>query len=128
MTRSVVEPEQASANSERPGSYTFNAPVLNGYEGHTMTFGCVRIGDHAHIHVHSGRAALRRNGVADASMLTGFAGKLLLRWPEWILLRTILDADPRVWIAEVECPTRAMAERYASDRPPSLSPAPTEAL
>lgn len=117
-TRNLVEPEIAEYNrTGRPGGYTFNAMTPDDYEGDVLVFGCVRIGDHAHIEVESGRSIPNPHrtpaSLASPILHRGVAGKLILRWHEWELLRGILDTDPRVRIAEVENPTVKMAEKYA---------------
>lgn len=128
-TRNIVDPENAENNrTDGAGGYAFNAPILRGYEGHAIVFACVRLGDHAHIHVESGRAIVGGRETLDAQVRMGWAGKLTLRWPEWLLLCEIFDGDPRVWIAEVERPTKGMLDRYTADHAPRRSPGPAEAL
>lgn len=112
-TRNIVSAETAVANRRRPGGYTFNAFTPDDYHGTAFSFASVRIGDHAHIEVESGRAIGTPPGGAHAELRTSRAGKLILRWHEWLELRAILDADPRVRIAEVEHPTPGQVERYA---------------
>lgn len=115
MTRNIVEPETAEFNCTDglPGLWTFHAPI--DAVGPALGFEVVRIGDHAHVHVRSGRARSRRPG--DESYVTGFAGKLVLRWDEWGVLRDVLDSDPRFGIYEVENPRVGQARYYAGAKP-----------
>lgn len=46
----------------------------------------------------------------------GHAGRLILRWNEWLVMRKALDADPRYRIAEVENPTNGQIKHHLSDR------------
>ncbi len=109
-TRNVVEPEQAERNrTEGIGGYTFNAFPPDDYEGLLLVVACVRLGDHAHLEVSSGRA-----GGAPGRPTTlhyGLAGRLILRWPEWLKFRELLDTAPWVRIAEVERPTKGQLDR-----------------
>jgi hypothetical protein len=101
-TRNVVSDEQAEINRYR-GGYTFNAFPPDDYEGLVWVYGALRIGDHAHLVVHTGRQHIQRNDEPRISY--GGAGHLIVKWPEWLLMRDALDAVPFVRIAEVERPT-----------------------
>jgi hypothetical protein len=118
MSRNIVHPETAERNRTvgLPGGYTFNSYTPDDYEGITLSFGCVRIGDHAHILVESGRVLRIVAGDSCPTARTGGAGKLVLRWHEWLVLREVLDADPRIRIAEIEKPTTKMAARHAGGK------------
>jgi hypothetical protein len=121
VTRNIVPDETAERNRANGLSgYTFNALVPVDYAGPALTFEAVRIGDHAHVHVSSGRAV--PHPWPKDRITRGFAGKLVLAWPDWLLLREILDTDPRARIAEVEYPSPGVARRYAADGPEKLSP------
>lgn len=86
--------------------------------GIAITVAAVRLGDHAHIHVESGNAVEDPGLTRSAPLATrGFAGKLILRWPEWLLLRDTLAENERFHVAEVESPTPGMADRYAKAKP-----------
>lgn len=115
MSRSLVTPGTADHNRRRdpggppPGGCTFNAFPPEGYEGPILTFAAVRLGDHAHIEVRSGRWHI--NGPESARGITGQAGKLVLRWHEWAHLRDALDAGSVYRIAEVENPNAEQLAR-----------------
>jgi hypothetical protein len=98
----VVSDEQAELN-RTSGGYTFNAFPPDGYEGLVWVYGVLRIGDHAHLFVHTGRQHVQGDGTPRLSY--GGAGHLIVKWPEWLLMRTELDAIPFVRIAEMERPT-----------------------
>lgn len=112
--KNVVEPEVAELNrrGEGLGRYTYNAFPPEDYSGVLLVFAAIRLGDHAHIEVESGRQTPQPHSIHPATN-TGRAGKLILRWHEWEKLREILDAAECTRIAEVERPTPGMAARYA---------------
>lgn len=123
MTRNVVTEEQAELNRTGPtGRYTFHALIERAAVGRNgLTFAAVRVGDHAHVEVLSGR--IRRRGPdwdADWEFYEtshGGAGWLVLRWPEWIVLRDALDAgSPAVRVIEVENPRPEQAKRALEHR------------
>jgi len=112
-TRNLVSAETAerNRNGDRPGGYTFNAPTPDTYEGRIVLYSVVRLGDHAHITVETGRQ--HANGEErPPDIHRSEAGRLVLRWEDWLHLRPALDAIPWVWIAEVEQPTTRQLERY----------------
>lgn len=105
MTRNLVKPETAEENRVgRPGGYTFNTLPPDDYGGVVLVVAVVRLGDHAHLDVSSGRAV-----PGSPHLLRGGAGRLILRWHEWELLRSILEPHECVRIAEVENPTEEQA-------------------
>lgn len=118
-SRNVVADETAEANrSGKPGGYTFHSPLSEGYEGIAFTVACVRLGDHAHLDVQTGRAipqgAFGRDGYFRQPRVTrGQAGRLVLRWEEWLLLRRLLDSSTFVHVAEVENPTVGQLKHHA---------------
>lgn len=115
--RNIVEPEDAERNRAE-GGYTFHAPLDCPAGSPALTVAAVRVGDHAHVHVESGTARTRRPRENEFMAATrGFAGKLVLRWPEWLIFRDLLAADGRCHVVEVERPTPGQAERYMGDRP-----------
>lgn len=105
MTRNLIDDETAERNrTEGLGSYTFNAPLARDFEGVALTVACVRIGDHAHLDIESGRAVYQPDRISPR-IARGRAGRLILRWEEWLLLRETLAATDYVHVAEVERPT-----------------------
>lgn len=123
MTRNLVAPETAEANRDRPGFRTFNAMPPVDYDGLMMVFACVRLGDHAHVEVQSGRwlgTSPSHKGELSGSCMVGLAGRMLLRWHEWVAFRDLLDATTPYRIAEVECPTDAQLDRYVTTAPPDV--------
>lgn len=116
-SRNLVADETAERNrTEGQGGYTFNAFPPDGYEGRVIVAAAVRIGDHAHVLIDSGRNIPQRGERPD-QVHRGHAGKLILAWDDWLLLREILDADERTRIAEVERPTAGQAWRHATGQP-----------
>jgi hypothetical protein len=101
-----------------PGGYTFHAVIDPKRVGkHGLTFAAVRVGDHAHVEVLSGRIRRRGPDLSEAWDFVepsyGGAGWLILRWPEWLTLRDTLDrGSPDVRVIEVEKPTAAQARRF----------------
>jgi hypothetical protein len=114
-SRNVVDPATAEDNrTGRPGGYTFNAFIPSKYAGIGFTVACVRLGDHAHLDIFSGRHVTRFHGSDPA--FGGRAGRLVLRWPVWIKLRDeVLEPHPFIRIAEVENPTQGQLERHAGE-------------
>jgi hypothetical protein len=114
-SRNLVEPETAERNrSDPPGGYTFNAYIPSEYAGIGFTVACVRLGDHAHLDIFSGRHVTRFHGSDPA--FGGRAGRLVLRWHEWIKLRDeVLEPHPFIRIAEVENPTQSQLEHHAGE-------------
>jgi hypothetical protein len=94
-----------------PGGRTFWAPPPLDYEGRVVCFEVIRLGDHAHIEVSTGRQ--HANGPSrEPTYHKGVAGRLVFAWGDWVHLRDALDAIPWVWLAEVEEPTPAQVDRY----------------
>ena len=119
-TRNVVADETAERNRGvgLPGGYTFHAVIPTDRVGKNgLTFAAVRVGDHAHVEVLSGRIKRRGpdlGGEAWDFVETshGHAGWLVLRWSEWLVLRDALDVgSPDVRVIEVEKPTAGQAKR-----------------
>ena len=120
MTRNIVAPETAERNRTvgLPGGYTFHAVIPVDRVGKNgLTFAAVRVGEHAHVEVLSGR--IRRRG-ADLGGESwefvepsyGHAGWLILRWPEWVVLRDALtEGSSDVRVIEVEKPTAGQVRR-----------------
>lgn len=116
MSRNVVDAETAERNRTvgLPGGATFNTFPPPDYEGIGFTVAAVRIGDHAHIEVGSGRIVKGYDETDYTQILRmGRVGKLVMAWHEWEELRAILEPHEQVRIAEVEKPTVGMAKRYA---------------
>ena len=118
MTRNIVPADTAERNrTGRPGGYTFHAVIPPLRVGnHGLTFATVRIGDHAHVEVGSGRIKRRGPDLGETWELVepsyGAAGRLVLRWPEWLVLRDALDVgSPDVRVIEVENPTLGQIRR-----------------
>lgn len=121
-SRNIVDEETAEMNRTvgLGGAYTFHAiidPQRVGRPG--LTVAAVRVGDHAHVEVLSGRIRRRGPDRGEAWDFVepsyGHAGWLILRWPEWLVLRDALDVgSPDVRVIEVEKPTAAQARRHLS--------------
>lgn len=117
MSRNLVVPKDAE-RGRRQGGYTFNAFPPDDYNGLILVFACVRLGDHAHVETQSGR--WRSSGPSRPNGICGLAGRMVLRWPEWIHLRHHLDEHTPYRIAEVEKPTRGQLDRYVTTAPPDV--------
>lgn len=120
MTRNLVSAETAEQNRER-GGLTFNAFPPDGYVGLMMIFAAVRLGDHAHVEIQSGRWSdfkdlQRSSNTGNCSC--GLAGRIVIRWHEWVAWRDLMDATTPYRLAEVERPTQAMLDRYVTAAPP----------
>ncbi len=118
-TRNLVSHDQAEQNRST-GGLTFNAMPPVDYDGPMMVFAAIRLGDHAHVEVQSGRwlgtepsHRDRNSGCANV----GLAGRIVLRWHEWVVWRDVMDATTPYRIAEVERPTDAMLDRYVTTAP-----------
>lgn len=111
-TRNTLDPEAVVWNrGDPPGRWTFNAPPPDDYEGRIVCFETLRLGDHAHIEVSTGRQ--HNNGAPRTPTYhKGEAGKLIFAWEDWLHFRAALDAIPWCWIAEVEHPTPGQLDRY----------------
>lgn len=117
--RNLVAPDTAQQN-RKTGGLTFNAMPPDDYDGLMMIFAAVRLGDHAHVEVRSGRwlgTGPSRRGGSLGSAMTGLAGRIVLRWHEWVAWRDIMDATTPYRIVDVERPTRAMLDRYVIAAP-----------
>lgn len=115
-SRNLVASEQATLNRER-GGLTFNAMPPEGYIGIVLVFAAVRLGDHAHVEVQSGRWHASSLDPSEGMCSTGMAGRLVLRWHEWVAFRDQLDLSTPHRIAEVERPTRGQLDRYVTSAP-----------
>jgi len=108
-SRNLIAPDIAEHNrAEGEGGYTFNAFPPDGYEGVVFTVAALRLGDHAHLEISTGRQIVQPNDRPRDHRST--AGHLILRWPEWELLRALLDTVPWTRVAEVERPTHGQLE------------------
>lgn len=116
--RNEISDAQAEANRERYGALTFNAFPPDNYCGVILVFAAVRLGDHAHVEVQSGRwVPVPGEGRFRARAAVGLAGRFVLRWHEWLRLRDDLDRGTVYRIAEVEKPTDAQLDRYVTAAP-----------
>jgi hypothetical protein len=119
-SRNLVSAEQAESNRER-GGLTFNAMPPDDYDGMMMVFAAVRLGDHAHVEIQSGRwlgTGPSHRGTNEGSANVGLAGRIVLRWHEWTAWRDLMDTTTPYRIAEVEKPTQGMLDRYVTVAPP----------
>lgn len=117
-SRNEVPPEIAEVRrSEFPGLWTFHAPIRNDYFGNAMTVACVRLGDHAHIDIDTGRHNPSPVDYKRGTVSRGYAGRLVMRWPEWEMFRALLDSAEWVEIAEVENPTQKQLNYHTRDVP-----------
>jgi len=106
QSRNLVASETAERNrSEGQGGYTFNALIPDDYEGSVLIVAALRLGDHAHVEISSGRATRQPYSIKKHRLNYGKAGNIILRWHEWELLRSILESHDCVRIAEVERPS-----------------------
>jgi hypothetical protein len=114
MTRNLIAPETAVQNRESPGALTFNAPPPDEHDGPILVLATVRLGDHAHVDVYSGRQNALKDGQFTPTVHRGYAGRLVFAWWFWEQLRDRLaEADhPEVLIREVERPTRQQLETH----------------
>ena len=117
--RNLVSAHQAEINREI-GGLTFNAMPPDDYDGLMMVFAAVRLGDHAHVEVQSGRwlgTGPSHVGKNEGTALVGLAGRIILRWHEWTAWRDLMEATTPYRIAEVEKPTKGQLERYVTAAP-----------
>lgn len=118
VPRNEVSEAAAESAREFPGGWTFNAFPPPGYNGRMFVVAAVRLGDHAHVEVRSGRWV---SGPSGGTPNVGLAGRLVLRWDEWLDLREVLEELTPWRIAEVENPRPEQLKRYAAaageDRP-----------
>ncbi len=113
MPGNVVDPEYIETfRTEGEGRRTFNVLPPEDYEGTIMVFACVRLGEHAHVDVSSGEQVVQPAGAPRAKWRYSGAGHLILRWPEWELMRDALVDLPWVRLAEVERPTLGQLGRH----------------
>ena len=111
--RNLITVEVAERNrSGLPGGYTFNAYPPSGFDGRVLVFACVRLGDHAHVEVYSGRSIPSASDYEGDHCWKGYAGHLVLRWPEWLLLREMSMMVAFTRVAEIENPTTEQVEWY----------------
>jgi hypothetical protein len=104
VSRNIVAPETAERNRNEGDGYTFHAPLADDFEGVAFTVAALRIGDHAHLDCESGRAVNSRQS-SSPRVTRGGAGRLVLRWHEWEVLREIFAKADCIHVAEVERPT-----------------------
>lgn len=117
----LVDEETAELNRrpDRKGAYTFHSPPAVGYAGPGFTVAAIRLGDHAHVDIDTGRCTgSSLKGAPDATVVAGrgHAGHLVMQWADWLALRAILAVNPGVHVAEVENPTGAQAGFHAGGR------------
>lgn len=96
-----------------PGALTFNAEPPEDYAGKLLILAAIRLGDHAHIDVYTGRMVPRKPGQSmEACVRRGHAGELVMQWHFWEWVRDALatETNPAVFIREVEFPTVAQLE------------------
>jgi len=91
-----------------------NAPPPADYEGRVVCFEVLRLGDHAHMEVSTGRQHASGPG-RDPTYHKGGAGHLVFAWEDWLHFRDALDAIPWVFLAEVENPTPEQLDRYTAN-------------
>jgi hypothetical protein len=109
-SRNLIVEEIAERNrTEGEGGYTFNAYPPDDYEGFVLVVACIRLGDHAHVEIESGRQVIPRDGRPQIGRSR--AGRLIFPWREWLLIRPLLEMVPWTRIAEVERPTQGQALR-----------------
>lgn len=119
MTRNVITAEdldgrERAGDRNMPGSQTFATPPPDDYEGRVVCFEVLRLGDHAHITVSTGRQHAK-GASSRPTFHRGEAGKLVFGWEDWLHFRAMLDAGPEwVWVAEVQNPTRGMLDKYVA--------------
>lgn len=112
-SRNLIAEEVAEYNrTEREGGHTFNAFVPRDYEGAIFVVAALRIGEHAHVEVSSGRQIVQPN--EEPRDHRSVAGRLILRWDDWLMLRGLLEMVPWTRIAEVERPTPGQLERHTT--------------
>lgn len=117
MTRNLVSPATAETNRSRFASYTFNAMPPRDYDGPMMIFATIRLGDHAHIEIQSGNwrgTDPMYRDTEEGNANVGLAGRVVMQWHQWVAWRDLMDETTPYRIAEVECPTRAMLDRYVT--------------
>lgn len=114
-SRNLVNELTAEANREVYGGLTFNAFPPEDYSGIIFVYAAIRLGDHAHVEIQSGRwlAGTLANGTPNV----GLAGRIVLRWHEWLHMRDELDRLTPHRIAEVEKPTQEQMDRYVTHAP-----------
>jgi hypothetical protein len=115
VTRNIVEDPEG--NRELEGRYTFNAFPPEGYEGFVLVVAALRLGDHAHLEVSTGRTAPRHSALESVEawrvrLRYALAGRLIMRWEEWLIVRAALDGVPWARIAEVERPSKGQLEHH----------------
>lgn len=110
MSRNVAEPDEEQAAA---GANTFATPPPDDYEGRLICFEVVRLGDHAHVNVSTGRQ--HANGPRRTPTFhKGDAGRIVMQWEDWLHWRAALDSGPPwQWIVEVEHPRPGQIQKYA---------------
>jgi hypothetical protein len=118
-SRNLITPEVAK-RARVYGGYTFNAMPPKDYDGPMMVFAAVRLGDHAHVEIESGRwlgPSVSHRGQESGAACVGLAGRIVLRWHEWVAWRDNMDTTTPYRIADVERPTAAVLDRYMNRAP-----------
>lgn len=119
ITQEDLEERERAGDRQMPGAWTFATPPPDDYEGRVVCFEVVRLGDHAHIGISTGR----QHASGKASRPTfhrGTAGRIIVAWEDWLHWRAALDAGPEwMWVAEVENPTPAQLDRYTAGAAPA---------
>lgn len=123
MTRNLVSDEQAEANRtvRLPGAYTFNAYPPKDYTGFVLCVATLRLGDHAHLDIDTGRQTSPPiHGDDDGpwaddrtNVSRSHAGRLVMRWDAWLKIREMLELVPWTRIAEVEKPNKGQLDYHA---------------
>lgn len=112
--RNRVGAETAERNRTYPGALTFNAEPPRDFDGRNFILATVRLGDHAHVDCYTGRQNAIKDGQLTPTQHRGHAGRLVMAWDDWVLLRDLLAADelPQFLIREVENPTQGQLDTH----------------
>jgi hypothetical protein len=117
VTRNLIDADALERGLSMVGGLTFNAFPEDGYNGPMFVFAAIRLGDHAHVEIQSGRWL---TGPSGGTPNVGLAGRICLRWNEWVTLRDHMDLTTQWRIAEVQNPTDGQAHRYVTHAPPDV--------
>lgn len=113
-SRNIVEEATAERNRTNSlGAFTFHAPVPDDYAGIVLVVVALRLGDHAHLDCFSGRhVPMPDDGMpVEGRLCVGSAGRLVLRWHEWLLLREHFAREGApIIVREVEGPTKGQLD------------------
>lgn len=118
MNRNLIEPETRERNRQMFSAWTWNAEVPDDYSGVLVFVAALRLGDHAHLDVHTGRQHPNPRGREPTRHLSR-AGRLIFRWHEWETIRDQLTAlDVPIILREVEKPTSGQLDHHAFGKQP----------